>query len=233
MSTAAEARAARIKSYVATLNADLPAVPDDVKFATAALARQRKLSTVMRECGYRAINAQALAELDVELAQQQVFTDRALTSAALRRADWVSFSRLPFPPDELFFAKEAMLKDYLRAGVGNFGPFKELTLVGVEFALPSGRFIDLLCQERRRDNKGALVAIELKKAGRADGVVTQLTRYLEELARHPIASGRCVRGIIVSGRADEIQAKQLKGTQSLQVDWYVYSVKLERVGSRS
>ena len=64
----------------------------------------------------------------------------------------------------------------------------------------------------------------LKKAKKADGVVTQIVGYLEELSAHPLAKGRKVRGIIVSGRADDVEAGTLASERRFRIEWYCYKV---------
>ena len=63
----------------------------------------------------------------------------------------MQLSRLRFAPDELFFKNEQLLEDFLVAGIGRFGPLRDLEREEQEFRLPSGRRIDILCRERRRD----------------------------------------------------------------------------------
>jgi hypothetical protein len=220
-------RLAKIKAFVAELTAELPAPVKGDTFATPPTTRQKKLSTVVTRCGSRLATTALLKDIEGELARAPVYTHRPISSPALKRDDFVKFSRLPFAPDELFFDNEQLLKEFLRAGVGSFGPLKDLELESAEFGLPSRRRIDLLCRERRRDGKGALVAVELKKANQADGVVNQVVRYLKELSVHPLADGRSVRGMIISGKADDVEARQLKGETEFLVEWYVYEVSLK------
>jgi Endonuclease NucS len=228
MANSLEARTARIKTFVAELLEELPAPKDDIGFASVELIRRRKLSTLAEACGSRIVPAELLREMEREFAIAHVYTHRPLTSPALGRDDYVQLCRRPFAPDELFFSNEQMLKEYLVAGIGHFGPFRDLEREEREFVLPSRRRIDILCRERRKDGKGALVAIELKKSQQADGVVTQMIRYLEELASHALAKDRKVRGIIVSGRADDIEARLLSSEQRFPIEWYCYRVTLER-----
>jgi hypothetical protein len=219
-------RLPRIKAFVAELLQELPKPTAGDALATAATTRQKQLKTVLTRCGARLATAAVLKEIETELGASGVYTHRPISSPALRREDWVKFSRLPFAADELFFENEALLKEYLRAGIGSFGPLKDLELEAAEFYLPSRRRVDLLCRERRRDNRGALVAIELKKAKQADGVVTQLVRYLEELSKHALAKDRTVRGMIISGQADHTEARQLVAETRFQIDWHTYVVNL-------
>lgn len=225
--SATDIRLAKIKAFVAELTTELPAPQAADTFATPPTIRQKKLSTVVARCGSRLATAALLKDLEEELARASVYSHRPISSPSLKRDEFVRFSRVPFAPDELFFGNEQRLKEFLRAGVGSFGPLKDLELVGAEFGLPSRRRIDLLCRERRRDGKGALVAVELKKASQANGVVNQVVRYLKELSAHPVADSRSVRGMIISGKADDVEARQLKAETEFRVDWYVYEVSLK------
>jgi hypothetical protein len=226
--SATDIRLAKIKTFVAELTAELPATQEADSFATPPTIRQKKLSTVVARCGSRLATAALLKDIEAELARASVYSHRPISSPALKRDDFVKFSRVPFTPDELFFDNEQLLKEFLRAGVGSFGPLKDLELESAEFGLPSRRRIDLLCRERRRDGKGALVAVELKKANQATGVVNQVVRYLKELSAHPLAAGRSVRGMIISGKADDVEARQLKTETEFLVEWFVYEVRLDR-----
>lgn len=219
-------RLPRIKAFVAELLEELPTPTAGETLATPATTRQKHLKTVLARCGSRLAMPGVLTEIETELGASGVHAHRPISSPALRREDWVKFSRLPFAADELFFESEPLLKEYLRAGIGSFGPLRDLELEAAEFYLPSRRRVDLLCRERRRDNRGALVAVELKKA-KQDGVVTQLIRYLEELSKHALANGRAVRGMIISGQADDTEARQLAAETRFQIDWFTYVVNLE------
>ena len=226
MASSLDSRAARIKTYVAGLFAQLPAPGENGGFTSAAFTRSRKLSTLARGCGSRTVYAELLRDLEQELEAAGIYTHRPVSSPALRRDDVVQLSRLRFAPDELFFKNEQLLKEFLVAGIGRFGPLRDLEREGQEFRLPSRRRIDILCRERRRG--GDLVAVELKKAGDADGVVTQIRRYLMELSAHPLSKGRKVRGIIVSAPSDDVEAAQLASELPFRIEWYRYKVSLEK-----
>lgn len=228
LSPATRERREKVAAWVSRLGAELPDGTPAAAYATPGATRTRKLSTVVKECGFKAGTQELLTDIDNALAASGIHSHRPLASRALKNDDWVKFSRLPFPPDELFFSNERLLTEYLLAGIGHFGPFKDLELLGQEYRLPSGRFIDLLCRERRKDGKGQLVAIELKKGDNSTGVVTQIRKYLDELATLEQAQGRPVRGIIVSGRADDAEAENLSASNKHEISWYTYAVTLER-----
>ncbi len=223
-----DSRNARIKTYVAALFEQLPAPGKNDGFASAAFTRTRKLSTLARGCGSSTVHAELLRDLEQALEAAKIYTHRPVSSPALKRNDVVQLSRLRFAPDELFFENEQLLQDFLFAGIGQFGPLRDLERAEQEFALPSGRSIDILCRERRKDGRGDLVVVELKKAKKARGVVTQIVGYLQELSAHPLAKGRKVRGIIVSGRGDDVEAGTLASERRFRIEWYHYKVSLEK-----
>lgn len=231
MADSQETRRSKAKLYAAEVFAELPVPGEAAAFATAASTRQKRVSTLAAGAGSRLVREAVLRDLAEQFKAVGVYTHRPLTSPGLSRTDWVRLARVPFAPEDLFFENETLLKEYLQAGIGKFGPFRDLDLEGTEFLLPSKRRIDILCRERRRDGRGALVAIELKRAENSAGVVTQLVRYLEELAGHPVAAGREVRGIIVSGRADEIETRMLKSETRFTIEWYCYSVEFTKAAT--
>jgi hypothetical protein len=130
---------------------------------------RRKLRTITSDCKKRASSA-FLATLEQRLQQVGIYTEPPLGDSSTRLDDWVWFSTGPFPPDAAFFPKERDLQRFVEACVGN-GAFRGLEpfrvpgrASGLEFPLPDGRRIDLLCQERTRRGIGALVAIEFKRS---------------------------------------------------------------------
>jgi len=126
----------------------------------------------------------------------------------------------------LFFRKESALKNYLIGGIGRFGPLQNLRRARSEHKLPSGHRVDILCEENRRDGKGALVAIELKRDKSADAV-SKLNQYLVELQREH--ADRSVRGMIISGSASDADVKLVGQIKSVPIDWYIYTLELKKV----
>ena len=63
------------------------------------------------------------------------------------------------------------------------------------------------------------------------GTVDQLLEYLDGLkALYP---SRDVRGIIISGREDQVAAALLRGVTRHKIEWLCYDVTFERVSSSS
>ena len=160
---------------------------------------RRRLRTVTTDCGHRA-SAAFMEDLQERLKEAGVYTEPPLTDAGLRLGDWVRFSSGPFPPDSAFFPRERDLQRFVEACLGT-GPFRNLEPYRVgrrimwrEFRLPDGRKIDLLCQERAKSGRGALVAIELKREHER-GTIEQTISYLDALQQlHPVRGSSTERG---------------------------------------
>jgi endonuclease len=99
---------------------------------------------------------------------------------------------------------EAHLQELLAANTAAIAP--GLSLVRREYPTDIGP-VDLLC----RDERGQLVAIEVKRRGEIDGV-EQLTRYLDLLRADP--SHGAVRGMFVA-QSIKPQARTLASTRSI------------------
>jgi Endonuclease NucS len=218
---------ANIDRYVAELKTDLPEPRPGAEFADSGAIRWRKLSSILRDCGVGRATKGFLADLARRLADEHIYSRPLLTESGLERSDRVQFALVPFSPDAMLFDKERDFRAFIEAAVGTFGPLKGLRLKGIEYRLRSGRRIDLLCEEK--GPHGALVAVELKTT-EGDGVVNQLTRYLDELKQESIARGRDVRGIIISGREDETVAESLARRSDIQ--WYCCVADLRPVWPR-
>lgn len=191
---------------------------------------RRLLSTVASECGSRA-TGKFRDRLQKQLRESGIHANPPLTDIGLRLKDWVRFSTESFPPDTLLFSSEKHLQKFVEACLGS-GDFRNLRLYkgdrgsGREFRLPDGGKIDLLCEEITRSGPGALVAIELKREQQR-GTLEQVIGYLDDLKL--LFPGRSVRGIIVSGREDEVAASMLRTVTVHRIDWYCYHVKFGKV----
>lgn len=188
---------------------------------------RRKLKTLLSECAKRGTPA-ALAQLDRRFAEAGLYFDYPLSESSLRRDDYLWISTGPFPPDSMLFPREADLRKFVVACLGS-GAFRQLEPLrlkgrstGLEFPLANGSRVDLLCQERAKSGQGALVAIEFKR-DRERGTVEQLIGYIDQLkAMFP---GRAVRGIVISGREDQVQAaRSLQAGRGYDIRWYCYEV---------
>jgi hypothetical protein len=196
---------------------------------------RRKLRTVTAECHQRG-SSRFLEQLEERLKEAGVYTEPPLTDSSVRLDDWVLFSTGSFPPDSAFFPKEKDLQRFVEACLGN-GSFRNLELFrspgrvsGREFRLPGGHRIDLLCQERTKSGVGALVAIELKRS-QERGTLEQMVGYLEELKQ--LYPARDVKGIIISGREDQVAATLLKDVKGYDIRWLCYHVQFDRLVATS
>jgi hypothetical protein len=162
----------------------------------------------------------------------RVSTRSRLIDPGLRLDDWVLFSTGPFPAASAFFSRESDLQRFVEACLGssvfrNLEPFKPDGRRSCrEFRLPDGRRIDLLCQERTKSGKGALVAIELKREQQR-GTVQQLVEYLDALKR--MFPSRTVKGVIISGREDQVAATMLKSVVGYDIQWFCYDVSFKKL----
>lgn len=218
----------RIDRFIASMHAELSETA--ARGARPPIER-RKLRTIASACGKRA-SATFLAVLQDRLNKSSIYTDPPLTDSGLRLDDWVLFSTGTFPAAEAFFSKESDLQRFVEACLGtsvfrNLEPFKPDGRRSCrEFRLPDGRRIDLLCQERTRSGKGALVAIELKREHQR-GTVDQIVEYLDALKQ--LYPARTVKGLIVSGRESQVAAKRLESIAGYDIRWFCYDVKFEKL----
>ena len=180
-------------------------IRNDKAAAPKQSIKRRKLRTVTHECGFKKASLPFLARLRQQVAQAGLFTDPSLVDPALNPEDWVRFSREPFPSKPLVFRKEEHLQQLVLASLGqgvfrNLKPFRSPgNQSGMEYGLPNGRRIDLLCREKTKHRAGTLVAIELKRHNPPD-TVDQLVGYLDALKKR--FPEREVRGIIISSSED-------------------------------
>lgn len=202
---------------------------EDVAGGAQTPLERRKLRTILTECGKKA-SSKALAEIDTRLAEAKIYTDPKLTDPGLRRADWIWLSTGPFPPDSALFPKEKDMQRFVQACLGT-SKFRNLHLFkaggypsGREFRLPDGRRIDLLCEERTRTGRGALVVIELKREHER-GTVEQVMGYIDEIRK--MFPNREIRALIVSGREEKVAAMRLGQVTGYDIRWLCYHVNFE------
>jgi hypothetical protein len=187
---------------------------------------RRKIVRLLSDCGRQNITRPFLAEFDQALTTASLFTRPSLVARPLLQDECVEFSTRPFDPQSVFFETEAELREFLRRAVGVMPPLEALQERAYEYRLPSGKRIDLLCEEISKNGKGALVAIEFKRDDPTYGVVAQLDAYLTELAKTAEGRGRQVRGLIISGPERDGRAADVSHAQN-RIDWYYYSVALQ------
>lgn len=193
---------------------------------------KRKLKTIASECGKKRASSQFLTSLQDRLNRSGIYTEPPLIDSGLRSDDWVLLSTGPFPAAAAFFSKESDLQRFVEACLGtaifrSLEPFKpDGRKSCCEFRLPNGERIDLLCQERAKSGHGALVAIELKRERRRE-MIPQMIEYLDALKKkYPL---RTVKGIIITGREDQVAATLLKGIKDYDIQWFCYDVTFKKL----
>ena len=134
------------------------------------------------------------------------------------------FSRVKAPQIEsgLLFRKEDVLRDFFVDNHRYIPGLDHLLKPRPEFPLDSRRRIDILFTER---HTGALVVTELKLGVPPDGVVAQLFDYMYQLSRMPIAEGRAVKGLLVTGQpaAHLVQlVLETAKNRKIEVTWCYY-----------
>ncbi|MBA3231796.1 MAG: DUF91 domain-containing protein [Acidobacteria bacterium] len=187
------------------------------------------MAVVGRQCGRIRLTSGFLAELETALHRAGIHTDRLLNARSTKQADWVRFSATAFAPSEVEFGCEKQLVNLVVDSVGKVPPLNHLRIVRREYALPSGRRIDLVCQEIARSNNGDIVAVEFKKGRANAAVVEQLAYYLEELQSTRIANGRAVRGILLAQNV--LTRVNLAASSSRSIEIYEYPFSFRRVGA--
>lgn len=205
---------------------------DEAPRPPGVLATERRLlGTVAAQCGSR-LTSRFLSQLGVRLHARGLATSPSLDSKGLRRSDWIYFAKGHFPPDAMLFPRERDLVRFVSSCIGT-GVFRDLRhfrtgrrASAEEFRLPDGRRVDLLCEEKTTSGPGALVALELKSDGER-GVVEQLVGYMDAL--RVMFPDREVRGVIVTGREDQVGAKLLPAVDRYRIDWICYRVDFRTV----
>lgn len=192
---------------------------------------RRKVKTMAAACRQGRTTTKFLSQLDVFLRGVGIYTEPPLLDSPLQPNDWVLFSTGPFPPDSAFFPNEKDLQRFVESCLGS-GALRGLELYksGKEFRLPNGQRVDLLCQERSKSGPGALVAIELKRMHQR-GTIEQLMGYMDQLAK--MLPPRPVKGIIISGREDQVAAALLKDVKDYDIKWLCYHVSFDALTASS
>lgn len=219
-----------INAFITQLNASIPPVPSETTEALPAYCVRYKARTVCRVCGVKRMHAPLLGRLAQLLSNAKIHTQPTVTDPALRADDWIHFARVRFGKSPLLAHYERTIEALLVDGIGRADGLRDLRLLQEQYRLANGRVIDLLCEEVRRDGRGKLVAIEVKRA-HDERVVEQVVSYVRELQRDPVAEGREVRAMIVTGLDDPVGRKMLDDLSDVEIGWYRYHVSVEPVNS--
>lgn len=188
---------------------------------------RRKFRSIVSLAGTRATR-RVISDLQDVMGQEGVFANPPIDGDLPSLDSWIELSLEPASDEPALFAREKDLVTFVEhtLGVGVFRslvPFTHGTTGSArEYRLPDDRRIDLLCEERTFRGRGALVAIELKRA-HDRGAVEQMIGYLKALQH--LFPTRPVRGIIVAGRADETACEMLRAITEFQIDLVVYEVR--------
>ena len=192
-----------------------------------------RLDVVLKDCGWSRRSSTNLRQIQDAFEKARIYPEPILTAPGLEWEEVIYFSRAkPKPYDNEWyathptFASERNLQGFLARNIDRLAGFKNLKKPQVEYSLPSGRRIDILCREKKTNN---LVAIEIKKGG--SDAIGQLERYLVELDRK-VASKEtpkpAVKGIIVTGQPNSAAERSLaERIQDFPVQWFVYRVQLK------
>ncbi len=116
------------------------------------------------------------------------------------------------------FKKEADFQEFLVKNFDLIEEFRNLRLVRPQYVLPSGRAVDLYCQDMRTQDA---VLIEIKHGKPGDGMLTQIMSYMDHFRSR--AGGNGVRGIVVTATADEtIKAALASVSADYPITWMCY-----------
>lgn len=219
-----------ISAFITRLDAALPKVPVDAKEALPAYCRKYKARTVSRACGAKKMHAGLLKRLATRLERATIYSEPSVADRAVCANDWIRFARVPIRKSKWLPRSERALEALMVDGIGRTDGLRDLRLIQRQYRLGNGRVVDLLCEEVRRNRKGALVAIELKRS-QDEGVVRQVVSYLRELKRNPIALGRDVRAMIVTGLDDPVGCKLVEDLSDVQIGWFQYRLSVKPLTS--
>lgn len=194
-----------------------------------------KLRVVLRECGWKRRGAENLQRIQAGCEKAGIYPEPMLTAPGLDREETIYFSHIkprPYVAEHYSphpaFSSEKALQRFLAQNLNRIPKLAHLKSPILEYRLPSGRRIDILCREKRTD---AYVVIELKKL-RVDPV-GQIERYLVEVDRSLARKASPypeVRGIIITGQPNAVLERSLSARVSnYRVSWFLYRVKLELV----
>ena len=194
-----------------------------------------KLRVVLAECGWKRRGPENLRRIQSACEAAGIYPEPILTAPGLDWEETIYFSRVkptPYVADHYsphpVFASESLLQRFLARNLDRIPKLAHLKKPVLEYRLPSGGRIDILCREKRTN---AYVVIELKKL--AVDPVEQTRRYLveveRELARQEVPAPE-VKGIIITGQPSAVLERTLRERiLDYEVSWFLYRVKLELV----
>jgi hypothetical protein len=134
--------------------------------------------------------------------------------------------------DSAYFPLEKYLQEFIISNWSKTPLAKSLDLyeedeeTGVEFSTGVGE-IDILARDRK---SGDWVVIELKKGRNSDAVVGQVLRYMGWIGKHKASPGEKVRGIIITGNADDRIKYAISAIPN--IEFFTYRVSFDLVQER-
>jgi hypothetical protein len=216
---------AKIDEFVRQLAAD---IDERSKRKGRPASRRIAIGNVLRSFGLKRSRADALRTLGAALKANGIYTEFDIDHPSLSRQEKLRFARQPIIPKPLTFTREHDVRELMiKACIGSVRPFHRLTLYKQEYWL-EGKRIDLLCQEPSSRGRKDLVVIELKRS-KDRGVLEQIGEYMQLLSMDPIAKGRRIRGIVVSGAGERAPITFSGKVGGFRVEWWQYSWKLEQL----
>jgi hypothetical protein len=215
----------RIERFAARIDTKLRADAESSK--SMRVFTDSSLRRVLLDCGFERRGARNVERIEAALEQRRVFADPPLTTPGLDWEQRIHFTRSPqttrLDEHRVGFRTEYDLETFL---VDNFEyVFPGLRLVDRQYAVQSGQ-VDILA----KDDDGYVV-IELKKDQPTERLVSQLIRYMDDVAAWLAERGDAagVRGLVVTEQADDRMhgmLVDLAATRGSRIDWMEYRVEL-------
>ena len=218
-----------VVSYMEALAASLP---DPEAVANPSNCTYRKVSSLVRAAGNKAISPKLRAELKTAAEDAGLHTDVPLDDPTLSPDRRVRFSRSPFIDPGLLAPTEKSLRNWVLSQVGRPGPLAHCYNPRVEYRIPGKRrFVDLLLNERGQGGRWTgLVAVEFELTS-PKGTVGQLLEYLRLLKASDLAKDKGLRGLIISAVPYPDEAAHLARRQAFPIEWWVVDARLQRVAA--
>lgn len=183
---------------------------------------RRKLSVVLKKCGYQVRRPDVLKYLERELERDHVYVDPPLTE--VRSTGWVRFHRdlkAVGSPFDLLLHAEKELEELLLDVFERLPEFQGLEKPQRQVRVGDSGRIDILCRDKHTKD---YVVIELKARQPDDGTLEQLVDYMTKIqSTKADPAGVGVRGIVISGRPSERIMTAMHAV-TFHIDWLAYKV---------
>jgi hypothetical protein len=189
---------------------------------------RRKLSTILRECGYKRRTRGLAQSLQEELERCGVFPRPHLTAPVLRGDTFITFSRdgyREYENDQGLIDSEKRLEQVLLKALRHIPELRDLRLKETQYVVPgTRRRVDVAFKDTRT---GELVLCELKKDDGGYGPTAQLRTYLK-LHEKNCPDVR-VRGLLITGEETPVLHQLVDAARNAdhQIDWFCYELQLK------